>query len=272
MATIRCMFLGDVVGKAGCAMFQKWAGRLRAEYRIDALIVNGENANDMGRGISPRNVTFFKHNGAQVITTGNHIWKQKEIYPILQERDDLLRPANFPPGCPGKGYTFIEVNGYTVAIVNLQGRVFMQEDVDCPFRAIDSLLPFIRSKTNMIFIDFHAETTSEKQGLSYFLDGRVSGVYGTHTHAQTADEKILPNGTSYISDLGYAGAYYSMLGMRPQEIVHRFVTQMPARFSVALNGPFVMHGIWVDVDTVTGKTIAIERIKVIDDEIAQSLE
>jgi metallophosphoesterase (TIGR00282 family) len=189
----------------------------------------------------------------------------------MGECPQLIRPANYPAVCPGKGYALCEVRGHTVAVMNLQGRTFMAQELDCPFRAADSLLTFLRSKTNIIFVDFHAETTSEKQGMAFYLDGRVSGVYGTHTHVQTADEMILPGGTSYITDLGFAGAKYSMLGMSKEPVLHKFLTQMRAKFTVELTGPMVMNGIWVEVDASSGKTLTIERFKVIDEEIASSL-
>lgn len=268
MASLRCMFLGDVVGRPGRSLFQKWAPRLKEKYMIDMLVVNGENSTDTGRGISPRNVTFFMHNGADVITSGNHIWGQREIYASLDERDDLIRPANFPTSCPGSGYALREIRGHTVAVVNVQGRSFMQHDLDCPFRTMDSLLTMLKTKTNVIFVDFHAETTSEKQAMGFYLDGRVSGVFGTHTHVQTADEKILPGGTSYITDLGFGGAMFSMLGMQKDALLKRFLTQMPVRFNVEKKGPMVMNGVWVEVDTQSGKALHIERVKIVDEDIA----
>jgi hypothetical protein len=265
--TIRLLFLGDLVGKPGRALFQKWASSLKSKHKADSIIVNGENSSDIGRGITKKIADFFFEYGADAITSGNHIWCNKESHLFITQEPRLLRPANFPSGCPGKGYTFITVKGHTVAIMSLQGRVFMHEHLDCPFRTMESLLPFISSKTNLIFLDFHAEATSEKEALGYFLDGKVSGVFGTHTHVQTADERVLPHGTSYISDLGYSGALNSLLGMRKEEITHRFLTQMPRRFAVENEGPFVMHGICVEVDTKTGKSVSIERVKIIDEDL-----
>jgi metallophosphoesterase (TIGR00282 family) len=262
--TLRFIFLGDLVGQAGRSIFQKYSSILRTKYKADALIVNGENSADSGRGIRPHDAEFFFEHGVDLITTGNHIWAQKDIFAYLDREPRLLRPANFPSSCPGKGYAFVEIKGHTVGFMNVQGRVFMHELLDCPFRAAESLVLLLKSKTNMIFLDFHAETTSEKQGMSYFLDGKVSGVFGTHTHVQTADERILPQGTAYISDLGYAGALNSMLGMKKDVILRRFLTQMPQKFEVETEGPLVMHGIVVEVDTKTGKAISIERIKVLD--------
>lgn len=265
---LRLLFFGDLVGRPGCMMLQKWAGQLKSKYKADGIIVNAENSADNGRGITRKVVDLLVASGVNAITTGNHIWGQKDTPSFIDTCSNvLIRPANYPPNCPGKGYTVIDINGITVAIVNMQGRVFMHEHLDCPFRAIDTLLTFLRTKTNIIFVDFHAETTSEKQGFSYYVDGRVSGVFGTHTHVQTADEKILPGGTAFITDLGFSGALYSMLGMKKETILKRLITQMPSQFMVETSGPFITTGICVEVDTTTGKAVSIERIKVIDEDL-----
>lgn len=231
---LRIIFLGDLVGQPGRAMFEKWARRTKEKYKADAMIVNGENSADNGRGITPQIASFFLSHGADAITTGNHVWAHKNVHEHLNDNDKLLRPANFPHTCPGKGYTFINVNGHQVAVVSLQGRVFMHDLIDCPFRTIESMMPLLNSKTKTVFVDFHAEATSEKQGMGFFLDGKVTGVFGTHTHVQTADERVLPKGTAYITDLGFAGSMNSMLGMRKEAIIEKLVKQMPVRFSVEL--------------------------------------
>ena len=264
---LRILFIGDVVGQTGRAMFQKHIDRLREEHHIDALVVNGENSGSRGRGITSRIVKFFRHNGADVITSGNHIWYSREIYSYLDEHKDLLRPANYPSSTPGVGVVTFQVHNQTVAIINLQGRVFMKEHVDCPFRTVDSILTYLKDKTNLIFVDFHAEATSEKHGLAYYLDGRVSGFVGTHTHIQTADERILPKGTGYITDLGCTGSLNSMLGMKKEPIIENFLTQMPTKFVVDTSMPVVLSGAWMEVDTDTGKTTKIERIRIIDDRV-----
>lgn len=263
--TIRVLCFGDVVGQAGRVMFQKHIGRLRRELCADAVVVNGENSGKNGRGITSRIMHFFRHNGVDVVTSGNHIWAAREIYHYLNSNNDLLRPANFPSGCPGSGFTTFECKGQTVGIINIQGRVFMREHVDCPFRAIDSVLTYMRTKTKLIVVDFHAEATSEKASLGQYLDGRVSAVVGTHTHVQTADERILPQGTAFISDLGMAGAQDSSLGMKKDIIIQSMLTQMPVKFIVETNGPFVMSGVYIDIDVRSGKALAIERFKVFDD-------
>lgn len=264
---LRLLFLGDVVGSTGRAMFQKHIARIRAEHMIDAVIVNGENSSDQGRGITPGIMKFFKHYGVNVVTSGNHIWQRKDIYSYLAENKDLLRPANFPSDNPGTGVTTFMCKGYEIAIINLQGRVFMREHSACPFRAAESLLTYIRSKTKLIFVDFHAETTSEKMGLAYFLDGKISGFVGTHTHIQTADERVLPQGTAYITDLGMAGSLNSMLGMKKEPIIQNFITQMPTKFEVDTAAPGLMSGVWIDVDTDTGLALDIQRLRVIDNDL-----
>ncbi len=265
--TLRLMFLGDIIGTSGQVMFQKWVSKLKKEHKIDALVVNGENTAKNGKGINPKIMEFFKHNGVDVVTSGNHIWHNKEIYNYLNTNNDLLRPANYPSDCPGKGYAVIEVKGYTIGIMNLQGRVFMHDNIDCPFRTAQSLLTLLKTKTNMVFVDFHAEATSEKQALGYYLDGQVSGLFGTHTHVPTADSRILPQGTGYITDLGFCGALNSVIGVEKEAVTQKFLTQMLHRFAVDKRGPFALNGIWLDVDTDTGKTVKIERINVIDDRV-----
>ncbi len=266
--TLRFLFIGDVMGAPGMTMFQRWVPKLKEQYKIDAVIVNGENANKNGKGISLKNIEFFKHNGASIITTGNHVWEQSEVYTALDERTDIVRPANYPPGCPGKGYALFEVNGYTVAVINLIGRVFSRDLLDCPFRTIESLLTFIQTRTNIIFVDFHADATSEKSVLAYFVDGKVSGVFGTHTHVQTADEQILPGGTSFITDIGSCGALYSGIGMKHDQLLRRFLYhQRSGKLIVETKGPLVLSGVLIEVDAQTGRSLHIERIRVIDEEL-----
>ena len=266
METLRLLFIGDVVGAAGRAIFQKHIDKIKKTHNINAIIVNGENCAH-GRGITTKNVRFFKHNGVDVITSGNHIWKHKEISSYLDENSDLLRPANFPAGTPGVGVTTFVAEGHRIGIVNLQGRVFMKELIDCPFYKADAIINQLREKTNIIFVDFHAEATSEKMALSFFLDGRVSGVVGTHTHVQTADERILPGGTAHITDLGMTGSFNSMLGMKKEPIIHNFLTALPVKFTPDTSVPIVMSGAWIEVDTNSGKALKIQRVMIIDDEL-----
>ncbi len=266
---MKFLFIGDVVGQAGQVVFEKHIARLREKHAVDAVIVNGENAANNGKGIRKKQLNFYKQLGVNVITSGNHIWDQRDSYPLLDEMSDfVIRPANYPSDCPGKGYALIDVQGTQVAIVNLQGRVFMHSDLDCPFRTIESLLTMLKTKTKIIFVDFHAEATSEKQALAFFLDGKISGIFGTHTHVPTADEMILPKGTAYTSDLGFCGAVYSCLGIKKEIIIKKFLTQMPQRFEVEKEGPFALNGVVVTVDLLSGKATSIERIRLVDSQIS----
>jgi 2',3'-cyclic-nucleotide 2'-phosphodiesterase len=273
MNTLRFLFIGDIIGQPGVTIFQRWASRLKEQHKIDAIIVNGENSAKNGKGIMPKLVDIFKNQGVSVITTGNHVFDHKEIFAMMSERDDLIRPANLPPGCPGKGYTFFQVQGQTVAIINLHGRVFTRETLDCPFRTVESLLTFIKTKTNLVFVDFHAEATSEKSAMGLFLDGKVSGVLGTHTHVQTADERVLPQGTAFITDLGCCGALNSIIGFDKDLALPRFITHLQmGKFVVEIKGPVALCGAWVEVDAQTGKALKIERVSVVDETICNSLE
>ncbi|MEX0940661.1 MAG: TIGR00282 family metallophosphoesterase [Candidatus Babeliales bacterium] len=266
MKTVRILCLGDIVGAPGRAVFQKHIKHLKEKYAIDGVIVNGENS-ARGRGITSRIVKFYRHNGVDVITTGNHIWHYREIYEYLNSHQDLLRPENYPSSCPGTGVTTFHCNGVTIGVLNLQGRVFMRDHVSCPFRAAESVLSYLKSKTNIIIVDFHAEATSEKMGMGFFLDGKVSAVVGTHTHVQTTDNRILPKGTAFMSDLGMAGALNSMIGMKKEPIIQNFLTQMPVKFTVEWQGPMVLSGAWIEIDADSGKAIKIERVRIVDEEI-----
>ena len=267
MSVIKVLMLGDICAAPGRAIFQKHAARLKEHYKADALIVNGENSGSHGKGITSRIMKFFKHNGVNVVTSGNHIWALKEIYSYLKEHTDLLRPANFPSECPGVGVTTFEVAGCTVGVINVQARTFMREYVSCPFKAVDSLLTYLKSRTQIVLVDFHGEATSEKLGLAYYLDGRVSAVVGTHTHVLTDDARILPGGTAYITDLGMAGALNSMIGMKKEPIIQHLITQMPIRFEVETQGPMILTGVCISIDAHSGKAVGIESIKVIDEAI-----
>lgn len=264
---IKLLCIGDIVGLPGRALFKKHCAALKEKYAIDGVIVNGENTASDGRGITPAIVEFLKRYGANVITSGNHIFAKRDIYSYLSSNKDLLRPANFPASTPGTGVTTFTVAGVTVGVINVQGRVFMRELLSCPFKAAESALLFLKHQTNCIIIDMHAETTSEKIGMAYFLEGQVSAVFGTHTHVQTADERILNGGTAFISDLGMGGAVNSMIGMKKHAILHNMLTQMPVKFEVEMEGPYHMHGIVLTLDTQTGKALAIERIKIIDEHL-----
>lgn len=266
--TVRVLMIGDVVGDIGRSMFAKHIQSLKQKHTIDFVIVNGENSCNNGKGINARIVAFFKEHGANVITSGNHIWDQYEIQSYLQSHTDLLRPANFPAACPGSGVTIVNCNGIMIGVINVQGRVFMREHTDDPFRTVDSILTYVKSKTNIVLIDFHAEATAEKLAMAYHVEGKVSGVVGTHTHVPTADERILPGGTAYVTDLGMTGSLNSMIGMTKASVMPTFLMQMPSRFIVDTKPPVVMSGVWIEVDTQTGKALKIERVQVIDEELS----
>ncbi len=270
---VRVLLVGDLIGNPGLALFEKWIPSLKEKHALDAIVVNGENAAKNGKGITPKIIDFLKEKGAAVITTGNHVYEHKDVYNVLNERNDIIRPANYPPGCPGKGVAFFTVLGQTVAVVNIMGRVFMRDMLDCPFRTIESLLIFIKTKTNLIFVDFHAETTAEKRAMATFLDGKVSCLVGTHTHIQTADEQIMPGGTGYVTDLGGCGALFSAIGMEADTIVQRFLlhNHVGGKFVVQTTGPMVLSGVIVDVDMTTGKAIKIQNMRIVDDQISQTL-
>jgi len=265
---IRILCFGDVVGTAGCALFQKYATRLKQQFKASLIIVNGENSVANGRGITPKVVASLRHCGADMVTGGNHIFQQRDIHSYLNERSDLLRPANFPSGCPGKGVGFIEHEGIKVAVINLQGRVFMSQHLECPLKTLESLLSYTRHHTPIAIVDFHAEASAEKIGLALAFEGQITAVVGTHTHVQTADERLLPKGTAFITDLGMAGALNSMIGMKKEGLINQLLTQMPTKFEVDTEGPFVISGVVIDVDVATGKATHIERFRVIDTEIS----
>jgi len=270
MKSIRVLCFGDLIGQAGCALFQKYAPRLKREYDVQAIIVNGENSVTNGRGITSKIVASLRHCGADMVTGGNHIFQQKDILPYLNEHDDLLRPLNFPSACPGRGIGFIKFEGFKIGVISLQGRVFMSQHLDCPFRALESALAYVRAQTPLVIVDFHAEASAEKMGLGHYFDGQVSAILGTHTHTQTADARVLPRGTAFITDLGMSGALNSMIGMKKEPILHNLLTQMPVKFEVDLTGPFVSSGVLLELDMETGLAISIEPFRIIDSEITFS--
>jgi metallophosphoesterase (TIGR00282 family) len=259
---MRLLFLGDVVGRAGRKAVIETLPDLRRRYRLDFVVVNGENAAG-GFGITEPLLEDLLEAGADVVTLGNHAFDQKEALVFIERQPRLLRPLNFPKGTPGKGAGLYKArNGADVLVINGLGRVFMTE-LDCPFRAIDHEVTACRLKAgaDAIVIDFHAEATSEKQALGYFLDGRVSCLVGTHTHAPTADERVLPNGTGYISDVGMCGDYESVLGMDRAEPVNRFLTRITReRFEPAM-GPATISGLAVEIDDATGLTRRLEGLR-----------
>lgn len=252
--------IGDIVGKPGRYALEGLLTDLKKEFDINFTIVNAENAAG-GSGITPRIAKQLFNIGCDVLTLGDHVWDQKEVAICLEEEEHLVRPANFPEGAPGKGWCIKTTpSGIKFGVVNLLGRVFMRYSVNCPFRALETIVKEIKKQTPNIIVDMHAETTSEKMALGHFIDGRVSAVIGTHTHIQTADEKILPNGTAYITDLGMTGPYDSVIGQNKEKIIQRFLSSLPVRFSVAQDD-VKLHGVVVSIDAMTGKAHNIVRIQ-----------
>lgn len=256
---MRILFLGDVVGRPGRRAVSAILPALLADHDIDFAIVNCENA-AAGYGITPATAQELFDAGAHCLTSGNHVWAQKEALPLLDAEPRLLRPANYPQGAPGAGWrVFADGDGVPIAVINLQGRVFMSP-LDCPFQVGAELIEQVRESAKVIVVDFHAEATSEKQGMGWFLDGRVSAVIGTHTHVQTADERILPGGTAYISDAGMCGALDSVIGVDKDIAVRRFLSGLPVRFQVPKKGPAVVQGVIIDIDEASGRACSIRRI------------
>lgn len=258
------LFVGDVVGSPGREMIKEYLPLLKRKYRPQLTIVNGENAAG-GRGITEAIYKQFLEAGANAVTLGNHAWDNKGIFEFIDEAKYLARPANFPGDAPGKGLIFIKINQMEAAVINLQGRTFMPP-LDCPFQKADKLIEEARKRTNIIFIDFHAEATSEKQAMAWYVDGRVTAVIGTHTHVPTADNRILPNGTAYMTDVGMTGPYDAILGMEREAVLHRFLTALPARFEVLKSGRQQLCACLISVDDKTGKAKSIKPILINDDQ------
>jgi hypothetical protein len=256
---LKLVYFGDVVGKPGRQALARRARAIAEEEKAGFVVANCENVAG-GMGVDPGTARELLATGVDVLTSGNHVWQKREIYPLLDSSDRLLRPANFAPGVPGRGFgVYATGSGPPVAVVNLIGRVFMAP-ADCPFRAADEVLARIGDRAKVILVDMHAEATSEKNGMGRYLDGRVSAVIGSHTHVQTADEGVLPGGTAYITDTGMCGPTESVIGMRVDQVVKRFLDQMPVRFEVG-KGPAIVQGVVLDVDEATGRARSIRRIR-----------
>ena len=255
---MKILMIGDVVGNPGRRMLERTLPRLRAELDLGAVVVNAENAT-AGAGLNAAHAKEIFAAGADAITLGDHTWNQKEFIGQIDAIDRLVRPANYAPGCPGKGWRLVTRPTFRFALVNLVGRIFMQP-ADCPFRAADAVLREI-PKDVPVFVDFHAEATSEKVTLAHYLDGRVTAVVGTHTHVQTSDARLLPNGTAFLTDLGMTGPYISSIGRSLAPVTKKFLTGVPARFDVA-EGPCVLEGAVIDFDPATKRARAIETVRV----------
>jgi len=251
------MLVGDVIGRPGRRTFQNYTPKLREEKNIDVVIVNGENSAG-GKGFTRKALDELYRAGADIVTSGNHVWDKKDVLSFIDDEPFLIRPANYPEGTPGKGWCSYPFKAKNIGVMNLSGRAFMPP-LDCPFQKVEELLREMKQECDIIFLDFHAETTSEKMAMGFYLDGRVNGVVGTHTHVQTADERLLPKGTAYITDLGMVGPRDSVLGVKTNIILRKFTTAMPVRFDLA-EGPCIYCAVIVEIDDATNRTKSIERI------------
>lgn len=259
---MRLLFIGDIVGKVGREAITTYLSRLKQTYRPTVTIVNAENAAH-GKGLTEKIYKDLLREGVDFMTMGNHTYGQRQIYDFIDSANRMVRPANFPEEAPGVGMRFIQINEIKLAIINLQGRAFMQ-DIDDPFKKADELINEAKKETDYIFVDFHAETTSEKNAMGWYLDGRASAVVGTHTHIQTSDERILPGGTGYITDVGMTGFYDGILGINRHEVITRFITSLPQRHVVPDEGRSVLSGVIIDINK-EGRTTHIERVLIKDD-------
>ena len=257
MTSLNVLFIGDIVGKPGIKIIQTFLKIIVENNKIDLVIANGENIAD-GKGITEKELRILNDLGVKVITGGNHIFEKQQFQTIAKNEKNVLRPLNYPRGTHGNGYVIFELKDVKIAVASLQGRAFMPP-IDCPFRTADWLIDKVKNETKIIIIDFHAEATAEKIALAHYLDGRVSAVIGTHTHCQTADERILPKGTAYITDVGMTGPYDSVIGMKKDAAINRFLYQTPQRFQIAEDDVH-LAGVILTIDVSTGKVKKIKRV------------
>lgn len=256
---MKILFIGDIVGSPGREAIRKLLPELKKEYGLDFVIANAENAAG-GSGITPKIAEELFSLGLDALTSGDHIWKKKEVFEIINQEERILRPLNFPITAPGRGFgVFKTKEGLKLGVVCVNGRVFM-EALDCPFKTTLAAVESLSKQTNIIIVDIHAEATSEKVALGWYLDGKVSAVLGTHTHIQTADERILPQGTAYLTDAGMTGPFDSVIGRRIEDVLERFLSSIPTRFQVAKEN-IQLHGAVLDIDEKTGKAHSIVRIQ-----------
>lgn len=255
---MRILMVGDIFGRPGRKFFSTITPKLKAEKNIDIVVANGENAAH-GSGLSLSTFNELLSGGADIITTGNHVWSNKEIFEIIDREPFLLRPANYPEGTPGKGFCIFPYRAKNIGVINVMGRTFLNP-IDCPFICAEKIVAQIKNQCDIILVDFHAEATSEKIALGYFLDGKVTAVVGTHTHVQTADERILPHGTGYITDLGMTGILDSVIGLEVNSVIEKFVSCRKGKFILAEKGTCVYSAALLDIDDKTNCTKNIERI------------
>lgn len=257
---VKILFIGDIIGKPGRQALSRELDRLVDRHCVDLVIVNGENAAG-GFGLTTETVKELFDLGVHGITSGNHIWDKKEQVSLVLANPRILRPANYPEGAVGRGSMILTTpGGIKVGVLNLEGRIYMK-NLECPFRTADREIELLRQETAVIFVDFHAEATSEKAALGWYLDGRISALIGTHTHVQTADERILTQGTAYMSDAGMTGSFDSVIGIGKEEAIRKFLTQLPVKFEVPKKD-IRLNGVVIGIDEVSGKALTIERIAV----------
>ena len=255
---MRVLCVGDVVGSSGCAHLRQVLPVVKRQYGVDVCIVNGENSAD-GNGITPVSASHILDSGADVVTGGNHTYRRREFYDVLDSTPGLIRPANFPENAPGKGYYVVDKGRYQVAVINLMGVVYM-DPLACPFETLDRVLEEA-GNPKFCIVDMHGEATAEKKALAFYADGRISALFGTHTHVATADEQILPNGTGFITDVGMTGPITSVLGVRPAHSIEKMKSKLPVRFAVA-DGPCMMNAVLFTLDDKTGRTLEVERLDI----------
>jgi metallophosphoesterase (TIGR00282 family) len=257
---MRIVFIGDIVGEPGRTCLKQAAGEIRERWTPDFLVINGENAAG-GSGLTPRLAYELMRSKVDVITLGDHAFDQYEIRDFFDEEPRVIRPFNYPESAPGSGQVVVAGNGLQLGVINAMGNTFMKPDLANPFLGIDAIIEDVRRETPCILLDFHAEATSEKIGMAYAVDGKVSAIVGTHTHVQTADERILPQGTAAITDVGFCGAHDSIIGREVDVILERYRTQLPVRMPLARGG-LQADGVVVDIDESTGKALSIERLQI----------
>lgn len=256
---MKILFIGDIVGSPGREAVNKLLPKLKAEHSLDFVIANAENSSG-GSGITQKVAEELFNSGVNVLTSGDHIWKKKEIFELINQEERILRPLNYPAGAPGRGSSIFKTkSGEKIGVINVNGRVFM-DALECPFKGVLAAREELIQETKVIIVDIHAEATSEKVALGWYLDGKVSAVLGTHTHIQTADEKIMPQGTAYITDVGMAGPYDSVIGRKVDDVLTRFLTAIPVRFEVAEEN-IQLHAVVLDIEEKSGKARSITRIQ-----------
>jgi metallophosphoesterase (TIGR00282 family) len=262
---MKILMIGDVVGRPGRQIIRAYLPSVKAELQADFVVANGENASG-GNGLTEKNARQLLSAPVDVLTMGNHVWRQKETRDYIDQYDRIVRPLNYPPGTPGQGYHVYDFKGLRIGVLNMSGQSFM-DNLDSPFTAADQVVPKLLEASDLLLVDFHAETTSEKIAMGYYLDGQAAAVVGTHTHVQTADARILPKGTAYITDLGMTGPLNGVLGVKAEIILEQLQTKMPVRYEIERQMPWQLNGVLIDIDETTLKPRSIERVyKVFDEE------